>query len=668
MRSLLAVLTLCLTHLVYADVSRVEVTSRETLAVAGQPYSYEKIQGLVYLTLNPSDSGNSAIVDIEHAPINAQGLVEYAADFKLLIPSDDIANGTLLYGVNNRGRLQTPPENELSSQNESGVVSQLTSGGYTYLVTGWINELQPSNDRIRLHAPVVSAQQPITGDVRYELSVGRASNEIEIAGAGHLAYQPTEAGIRNASLTRRLYQTDPRVPIERSRFNLSIEQVEGANQPRVIINMADGFEPGVLYELIYEAQDPVLAGAGMAAIRDMVSLIRHEDDNQLAELDLPNIEHTIAYGFSQSGRLLRQFVHDGFNADLDGRTVFDGVVPYIAGGGYGMFNLRFAMPTRTNGHHSNYLYPNDLFPFTYGESTDPYSGKTDSLLAKARATNTVPKVMHIQTSNEYWLRAGSLPHTSPQGTEDAVIPEEVRFYTIGGSQHGSGDGMIPGAATSGQLPRNPNMWQPIGLSLIVAMHEWIANDVAPPESVYPKISDGTLVASHGRAGIHSKAWNPLAGYNHPSSMYQPAHANYGSRWESDRIVDNHPDYSDHFYRALVPAVDNNNNDLAGSTILPPLTAVPLATFVSWNMRNPATGAEQSLARLAGGYIPLATDAATAQANNDQRDSVSGLYESYADYLAKYEAAVDGLIDQRFLLPEMKPLYMDIARTRTGVFE
>ena len=668
MRIVFAVLSLCLSHLVYADVSSIEITSRETLSASGQAFSYQKVEGLIHLTLDPNDSGNAAIVDIEFAPTNFEGLVEYAVDFKMLIPSNNIANGGLLYGVNNRGRLQTPPENELSAPDGSAVISELTSGGYTYLITGWINELQSGAGRIRLHAPTVSAEQPITGDVRYELSVGGEAYEIEIAGAGHLAYQPTEAGMRNASLTRRLYQTDPRVPIERSRYDLIVQQDSGANQPRVIIRMEDGFEPGVLYELIYEAQDPVLAGAGMAAIRDIVSAIRYDEGEQLAELDLPEIDHTIAYGFSQSGRLLRQFVYDGFNADLDQRKVFDGVVPYIAGGGYGMFNLRFAMPTRTNGHHSNYLYPNDLFPFTYGESTDPYTGRTDSLLAKARATNTVPKVMHIQTTNEYWLRAGSLPHTTPEGREDSVIPEEVRFYTIGGSQHGSGSGMIPGEPTGGQLPRNPNMWQPIGLSLIIAMHDWIANDVAPPESVYPKIADGTLVASHGRGGINNKAWNPLRGYNYPGSMYQPAHANYGSRWESDRIVDAHPDYSDHFYRALVPAVDGNNNDLANSTILPPLTDVPLATFVSWNMRNPTTGAENSLARLAGGYIPLPKDATRAAENGDQRDSIAGLYPSFSDYLAKYEASVDSLVERRFLLPEMKAIYMEIAHTRASIFE
>lgn len=648
--------------LAQADVTRIEVTGEDTATRTLDPFSYQRYVGVAYLTLDPRSSANATITDIEHAPLNADGLIEYSTDFKLLVPSADIANGVLAYAVNNRGGMSTPPE-----QGQVPIAEQ----GFTYLVTGWINELAPGDDRIRLHAPVVgNADSPITGDVRYEVSVGSSTNRVEIAGGNHLAYTPTDAGLENATLTRRLYQTDARIPIERSSFELEVETMADRNQPRVWLELDGGFEPGVLYELIYEAQDPVLSGAGMAAIRDLVSFIRYggEGSEQLVQFDLPPIEHAIAYGFSQSGRLLRQYVYDGFNADKAGRIVFDGVVPFIAGGGYGMFNLRFAMPTRTNGHHSNYLYPNDLFPFTYGESTDPYTGKTDGLLARARATNTVPKVMHIQTSNEYWLRAGSLPHTNPEGTEDAVIPEEVRFYTIGGSQHGSGNGRIPGEATSGQLPRNPNMWNPIGMSLVVAMSDWVTDGVEPPASVYPRIADGTLVLSHIDGRINRDAWNPVNGYNHPASMYLPAHASYGNRWESDRIIDNHPTYSDHFYRALVPAVDNNNNDLASATILPPLTKVPLATFVSWNLRNPATGAERSLARLTGGYLSLAKNTFDALANRDQRDSIEGLYRGPEDYLQKYEAATDQLIADGFLLPGFKQDYMEIAEENLAVFE
>ncbi|NKB34931.1 MAG: hypothetical protein GKR91_17685 [Pseudomonadales bacterium] len=659
---LLAVVWLIVSSSALAEVTRIEVSVQDTLSDSAVDFTYTAIQGVVYFTLDPADPANSEVTDLQYAPTNSQGLVEYSADFKLVVPDDSIANGGLLYMVNNRGRGSTPPENSLQDP--------LAGLGYTYLLTGWINEITERPGGLRLHAPIVgSAQDRITGEVRYELSVNSPANDVNIAGGGHLAYEPTQSGLENASLSERLYQTDPRLPIERSQFDLLVKDSANSNQKEITLSVDGGFKPGFIYELMYEAQNPVLAGAGMSGIRDLVSLIRYggQGSEQLDQLEIPDIEHTVAYGFSQSGRLLRQYMYDGFNADLDQRQVFDGVVPFIAGGGYGMFNNRFAMPTRTNGQHSNYLFPNDLFPFTYGDSTDPFTGNTDGILNKARASNTVPKVMHIQTSNEYWIRAGSLPHTNPEGTEDAPLPEEVRFYTIGGSQHGSGNG-IPRPASSGQLPPNPGMWNPIGMSLVASMYDWVADGTEPPTSRYPRIEDDSLVASHVDDRINRAAWNRLNSIAHPSSMYRPSHNNYGSRWADERIIDQHPTSSDHYYNPLVPATDADNNDLGHSTILPPATAVPLATFTSWNMRAPDTGAERSLARLAGGYIPYAKDTVTALANRDQRNSIAGLYRSYDDYLEKYEASTDLLIEEGYLLAGFKEAYMNIARAMESVFE
>ena len=660
---LLITLTFLLPVLAQADVTRVEVSSTTTLSEQGIPYTYSLVEGLLHFELDPADPANLAITDIEFAPRNSGGMVEFAADFKMLVPSPDIADGTLVYGVNNRGGLSTPPEVSLSDP--------LAQRGYTYLVTGWINEISPRPGRIRLHAPVVGSEQsPITGDVRYEMSVLRPETEVAINGGGHLGYTPTEQGLAEATLTSRQYLADPRTPIESSRFEILVKEEPNSTQPEVSLRLDGGFTPGVIYELIYQAKDPVLAGAGMAGIRDMVSLLRYGGaaGSQLAGLGLPDFDQAVAYGFSQSGRLLRQFVYEGFNADTEGRIVFEGVVPFIAGAGFGMFNNRFAMPTRTNGQHSNYLYPNDLFPFTYGDSTDPFSGQRDGVLGKARAAGVAPRVMNIQTSNEYWVRGGSLNTTNPQGTADADIPDDVRIYIIGGSQHGSGSGVPSTEATTGQLPRNHNMWNPIGMSLVAAMVDWVAEGKEPPPSRYPRIADGTLVPSHIDGQINSAAWNPLDGYNHPGGIYQPIHASYGARWASDRIIDQHPQYSDHFYTTLVPKVDANNNDLPESTILPPLTSVPLGTFMPWNLRNPSTGGEKSLARLSGAYIPFAYTGEEARRNRDPRSSIDRLYSSYDQYLARYEQATDELIDQGYLLPGFKAVYMGLAQQNRAIFE
>ena len=652
-----------LSSLAFAEVTKIEIISQESLSDAETDFSYESIQGVVYFSLDPLDPANSEITDIEYAPTNAQGNVEYSADFKVLVPSEDIANGGLLYMVNNRGSGRTPPEISLQDP--------LSALGFTYLLTGWINEIDERPGRLRLHAPTVEfADRPITGKVRYEVGVSRTSNDINIAGGGHLAYEPTKIGASEATLTQRLYQTDARIPIERSQFQLNVTDSPNSNQKNVALSLDEGgFKPGYIYELIYEAMNPVLAGAGMSGIRDFVSLIRYggEANAELSKLELPEIQHAIAYGFSQSGRLLRTFMYDGFNADVKQRKVFDGIVPFITGGGYGMFNNRFAMPTRTNGHHSNHLYPNDLFPFTYGDSTDPFTGITDSVLRKARLTDTVPNVMHIQTSNEYWVRAGSLPHTNPEGTADAILPKEVRFYTIGGSQHGSGNG-LPRPIRGGQIAPNPSMWNPIGMSLVARMYDWVSLGDEPPLSRYPRLQDRSLVPSHLDSQINPDAWNHLNFVNHPMSMYKPEHNYYGERWEDDRIIDEHPSVSGHYYNALVPAVDDDNNDLSDSTILPPTASVPLATFTSWNLRALETGAEKSLARLSGGYIPFTKDSEMALENGDPRNSIDQLYRSFDDYLQEYETATDRLIDEGYLLVGFKQAYMGIAHGMKNVFD
>jgi len=647
----------------WSEVSRIEIEGRQILHADGVDYQYELITGKLFFILDPQNPGNQDIIDIEWAQLNPAGLVEFSADFQLHVPQRDMANGTLVYVVNNRGEIRTPPGDFPADP--------IYKHGFTFLQTGWINELEVTGDRLLLNAPLVGSEsEPITGMVRYEVVVNSPQNDVNIADDLHLAYEPTASGLQQATLTHRVNQLDPRISLQRSDFDLQVTWPEGRNQPRITLNLEGGLQAGHLYELIYEARDPVLAGAGMAGIRDIVSLFRSQEvadselSEQLSRLNLPSFERTIATGNSQSGRLLRQFLYDGFNRDLPGRRVFDGVVPVITGAGRGMFNMRFSMPTRTNGQHQNQLYPNDLFPFTYGVTKDPFTGREDSILSRAMESDTVPRIMHIQTSNEYWLRGGSLVHTDPLGIRDIDASEGVRYYTIGGSQHGSESG-IPEPATTGQLVRNPNLWTPIRDSLLVAMHRWLAEDRPPPPSRYPKIADSTLVPSHLPDGsINPDAWSPLPGINHPKDMYRVGYTGYGDLWPSLRIVSQHPQRSDRLYGVLVPAVDRNNNDFVYSTILPPLAQVPLATFVPWNLRAFSAGAETELLRLAGGYVPFAR---SASESTDFRDSIAELYTSFDDYLSKYEAATDNLITEGYLLPDYKVDYMDIARRNRVVF-
>jgi len=542
--------------------------------------------------------------------------------------------------------------------------------GYIVVWSGWIAEVLPGGERLRLEAPIATQDgATIAGLVRAEMAPDAAAEKMTITyGASNGSYEPTAAGLPTATLTWRLREADARVPIPREQWRLETTWVEHEGQrgalPLVVCALAGGFKPGYLYELIYEAQNPVVQGLGLAGIRDLISHLKYERSpaNPLlrASGELP-VERAIGFGVSQSGRCLRMLVCDGFNADEEGRIVFDGLMPHVAGAGLGFFNHRFASPTRHNTQHDNHLFPTDLFPFAYGDERDPFSGRTDGILRKARETNTVPKVMHTQTSAEYWTRAGSLVHTDPSGTRDAEIPPEVRIYAIGGAQHGPGSG-VPGERTSGALPHNPTDYRPALRGLLTSLDAWIRDGVEPPASRYPRISAGTLAPWPAA----ECGWLPLPGVRYPETINQPEFRDYGPEFFTHRRITTHPPELRGAYRVLVARCGPDDNETG--VLLLPSVAVPLATFTGWNLRHPSIGAESELLSLAGGYIAFPRTAEERQATGDPRLSVQERYPSFDDYLERYAAAARRLIDERYLLEEDFQRLLELAQRQRPLFE
>ena len=409
----------------------------------------------------------------------------------------------MLYDINNRGRRLW------------GAQPFFLRHGYVTVWSGWIAQVRAEPPLLRLEAPVALGEDgvPITGTVRAELLTDVATERLTVSDRGQLAFEPVVDELPRATLTRRLRERDAPEIIPRDRWEFVLTRgpheessglIEGA------IELEGGFDAGVIYELIYEARGSVVQGAGFAAIRDLVSFLRHDDSSMNPLRDAsgqPLASRVIGEGRSQSGRALRMFLYEGFNADEQGRIVFDGVLPVISGGGQGFFNHRFASPTRTATEHSGHLYPVDVFPFAYGEQTDPFTGRTDSLLRRARASGTAPKVMHLDTSSEYWHRSGSLVVTDPTGQRDSEIPDDVRVYVFGGSQHSP----ARGPSDRGQLAPNPNVYQPFLEALFLAMDRWVTGGAPPPPSRHPRIADGTLVGWQAdKAG-----WTPLPGRSIP---------------------------------------------------------------------------------------------------------------------------------------------------------
>jgi hypothetical protein len=651
-----------------AEVDGWEILKREPYADGkpiGEVGPCERISGRIEFTIDPANVANWQIVDLPLAPKSAEGKVAFAADFVMLVPVDrSKLNGTLFYEVNNRGNPTAP--RLVDGDADEFLLRQ----GFVFLWSGWIAETLPGGGRVTMTAPVsLENGKPLTGIVRNEFVVDKPVAKASVSHrANQGSYRPSADGEKTAQLTMREREADERQPVPRDQWKFIVTNVEADGQrgqlPLVEIEVAGGLKAGWIYEVVYEAEGSLVQGVGLAGIRDAVSFLKYErsESNPLrTAAGQPLVERAIGFGTSQSGRCLRHFLWEGFNADEEGRQVFDGVIPHVAGGGLGSFNHRFASPTRTNGQHEEHTFPADYFPFTYGETQDPLSGKADSILGRSRATKTVPKVMHTQSSSEYWHRSGSLVHTDPLAIRDKEIPPEVRIYTFGGTQHGSGNG-VPGPIGNGQLPNTSADYKPFLRALIVAMNEWIKDGKEPPPSVYPKISDGTLVGWKQK----ESGWPAIPGVNYPTVIHEPKLLNRGPDWETKRVATVEPPKVHARFHVRVPAFGPDANELG--TLLHPAVAVPIGSYTGWNLRSEAIGAPGELLSLAGGYIPFAKTAANRKAAGDPRPALLERYKSFADYRDQYEAAAEKLVAERYLLPEDLPRAMALCEKFRPAFE
>ena len=69
-----------------AEVTRVEITSRQDVLngkAFGTVGAYEKLSGKVYFAVDPNNPHNKIIADVDKAPKNSQGKVEFSADLFL---------------------------------------------------------------------------------------------------------------------------------------------------------------------------------------------------------------------------------------------------------------------------------------------------------------------------------------------------------------------------------------------------------------------------------------------------------------------------------------------------------------------------------------------------------------------------------------------------------
>ncbi len=612
-----------------AEVVRFEVL-RSAPAFEGRSFGnvgpFVMISARATIALDPADPRNAVIADIDKAPRNAQGRVEANADIVVLRPADlSRGNGTLLVDVPNRGRKLAPqlfddaPQpgaNNADKAADAGI-GFLHAQGYSMAWIGWQADIASQPGQLAMDVPVLRG---VTGAARDEFVFDHARNPVAATLSSAIA-DPASLAV-----TVRAKWDAPR----QQPAGLAI-RATGA-QTVEITRPATGFDAAALYEVSFSARDPALLGLGFAATRDIAAFLKRDASsaNPLAVAGRSSVQRAIGFGVSQSGRFLRDFLHLGFNEDLAGAPVFDGLMPHVAGARRMATNVRFGQPGRNARHPQDPAWQADLFPFTYATLVDPLSGRRDGLMQRCRLSATCPRIMQTDSEHEWWASRASLLVTNLTG-HHLDLPADVRAYMIAGTPHFAEPGERLRSAPSMALPVNPMHAGAPLRALLVAMQAWITNGTEPPASRVPQRAHGTLVEAadavpQGIPGLPYAAIHTGAAFI-DSGVFPP------------RILGHYP--------VFVPRADSDGMAIAGIRMLP--LAAPRASYTGWNPRATGFG-PGALFPLQGAVVPFAATRAEREAAGDPRASIAERYADSATYVAAVRAAAAQMVAERLLLP------------------
>ncbi|MFQ5849236.1 MAG: alpha/beta hydrolase domain-containing protein [Candidatus Binatia bacterium] len=639
--------------------------------IFGDVGPYERLVGRILLAVDPDAPAQRGVVDLNHAPRNATGLVEFSVEFYILKPVE-LARGNrrLLYDVVNRGNKRVlqffndAPHSNAPWTSEHAGNGFLMRRGYTVVWSAWQGDILPIDGRMTMELPVAGINgSEITGIVRSEFIADQPGILSLPLSANHYtrSYESTTLDTATATFTCREHEGDTRQPIPSHAWQFARLGADGNPIPsNTDCYLKEGFRPGWIYELIYLAKNPPVLGLGFTGVRDVVSFLRNKEidadgtPNPLHENSI-GMEKAYAWGRSLSGRFLREFIYLGFNQDDHGCRIFDGTFPHVTGGGRVSLNYRFAQPGRHPRQHEDHLYPSDQFPFAYAISTDPFSGKRDAILKRPE---TDPLVIHTQTSTEYWQRRGSLVHTDPLGN-DLVADDRARIYLFASAQHFAEANATPEHGIHRHLS-NPLNVTPLLRALLDALDRWATDNVPPPQSRIPTRADGTLVS----VSVLQAQFPRIPDVECPREPNRLFLQDYGPDsargifLQEPPVVDKTREYA-----VLVPLVDSDGNDVAGART--PHVEVPIATFTGWNIRPKEYG-PRILADLSGSYLPFCRTAVERNVSGDPRPSLTERYRSKAYYIRRIAAAVQKLVDERLILEEDANRYVEAAMNEKGL--
>jgi len=617
----------------------------------GSVGQYEKLRGTATGELDPNDPRNKVITDIELATRNAAGMVTYSMDVFILRPLNQ-ANGNqrLFYDFNNRGQMRLGRLNNGTVTSDPVTAADAGDGyvmrhGFSVAGNGWdFGATGTANLKIsvpRLTGLPGPSYEYIVNDNATTMSVG-------------LTF-PANTQVKSlAKLTVRARLDDAPVTLSDSQW----EYTSAAGTAIRLLPLGTPSQQSAIYEFWYTAKDPVVSGVGFAASRDWVSFLRHAsaaEGNPLAG----HVQYTYSYSISQPSRTLNDFVLFGFNEDLQGRRVIDGILSHTGGGSGDQINYRYGQTGRTERNRQNHLYPEGVFPFAHQTLTDHLSGKTGGRDERCAASNTCPKRFEVNTSNEHWVKAGSLLHSDTHG-KDLKEPDDVRYYLMSGQSHGVGDVTDRGNCrefTNGVSP------YPAHRALLLALDRWVSNGVKPPKSEIPHGGHRAWATTRpgSQVGVVPQSelgWPSIPGVLYTGVITTRYLLDFGGTLD-DGIISSYPQSvaGRPSYKIFVSKVDEDGNEIAGVRM--PGVEAPTATTTGWALRRAEFGGPDGC-ESDGQNIPFARTKAERKASGDPRKSLEERYKDHDGYVKAVVKAARKLQKDGFLVEEDVQRFVDEA--------
>ncbi|HTO96929.1 MAG TPA: alpha/beta hydrolase domain-containing protein [Myxococcales bacterium] len=517
--------------------------------LSGQTLAYEQVAGRLFGELDPFDSHNSIIQDIELAPRNAHGKVEYMSTFLLVKPVDMSLSSHLMWqDVPNRGgRIVLAAASR--QEGDIGLSSgwQGDNSGDTARVPNDLDvTAHPNITNDYAVCPVAKHRngKSITGVVMGRILNGGGfdssgpvgcsafhpvthwcldSSQI-IEHSNPLAYQPISLDTRDSRLESRDHETTTGIVTGRHVFHHgewawahcdATHPFPGTPTGSEIC-MRDGFAPAKVHQVVFTSKDPPLLAVGTAAFRDAAAFFKYEthDDFGNPSPVANGVRWVITRGSSQSGTFIRQLIHFGFTQDEARRKVYDGAWPIIAARRIGL-NFRFAKPDLV----MKLYEAGSEGPLWWERWPDHVRGlPTRGILDRCRANNSCPKIVEHFGAAEAWGQKLTTGWVGTDAEHDIPLPDNVRRYYFAGSPHGGGNGGFLTAAAPGGIPNcsgtnygpgtfptNPMPQTQTVNAIRTSFRQWVMNDVRPLDSVYPKLNtddDDEDDHHHGRHHRH----------------------------------------------------------------------------------------------------------------------------------------------------------------------